>query len=106
MKRCFCDLIQSPDANEGALRESNYSTERSPRTALLFEAKRTVVLPVITLENELSPHEPCAPPLPGPLLHSAEEREKTPRVSHGSAVQSTECLPDAPRQVWCSCQEH
>jgi hypothetical protein len=28
---------------------------------------------------ETFPHEPCAPPLPGPLLHFAEERETNSR---------------------------
>jgi hypothetical protein len=53
MKTRFCNLIQSPDAGEGALKESNYSTERSPTTALLFEAARTVLLPLVRLEDAL-----------------------------------------------------
>jgi hypothetical protein len=53
MKTRFNSLIQSPDANEGTLTNSNYSTERTPKTALLFEAKRTVVLPFLRLEGKL-----------------------------------------------------
>jgi hypothetical protein len=53
MKTRFASLIQSPDANEGMLMNSNYSTERSPITALLFEAKRTVILPLVSLEGQL-----------------------------------------------------
>jgi len=48
----LCSFIQSPDANEGALAPSKYSTERSPTTALLFEAKRNVALPVVQIEGE------------------------------------------------------
>jgi len=51
MRTRFCRYLQSPDANEGTLRDSNYSTERSPRTALLFEAKRNVLLPLVRLED-------------------------------------------------------
>ncbi|HEX4265093.1 MAG TPA: hypothetical protein VH597_12200 [Verrucomicrobiae bacterium] len=51
MKTRFCSLSQSPDASEGTLMNSKYSTERSPTTALLFEAQRTVALPLITLED-------------------------------------------------------
>jgi hypothetical protein len=51
MKTRFSNLIQSPDASEGVLMNSNYSTERSPTTALLFEAARTVLLPMIGLES-------------------------------------------------------
>lgn len=57
MKTRLCSCIQSPDANEGALRASNYSTERTPVTALLFEAKRKVPLPVIKPEAALPPLE-------------------------------------------------
>jgi hypothetical protein len=53
MKTRFFNLIQSPDANEGMLMNSNYSTERSPTTALLFEATRTVILPIVRLVGEL-----------------------------------------------------
>ena len=51
MRTRFCSFIQSPDANEGAPAPSKYSTERSSRTALLFDGKRYVALPVIELEN-------------------------------------------------------
>ena len=47
MKTRFASLTQSPDASEGALANSGYSTERSPITALLFEGKRKIVLPAI-----------------------------------------------------------
>ena len=53
MKLRFCDLMESPDANEGTLMNSRYSTERSPTSALLFEAKRRVVLPRIKIDAEL-----------------------------------------------------
>lgn len=53
MKTRFNSLAQSPDANEGSLMNSNYSTERSPTTALLFEAQRTVLLPFVRLEGKL-----------------------------------------------------
>ncbi len=53
MKTRFNSLIQSPDANEGTLTSSNYSTERSPKTALLFEAQHTVLLPFVRLEGNL-----------------------------------------------------
>lgn len=51
-----CSFIQSPDAHEGAQALSKYSTERSKITALLFEAKRKVALPVVRLEEGL-PHQ-------------------------------------------------
>jgi len=50
MKTRFNSLIQSPDASEGTLMNSNYSTERSPKTALLFEAQQNVILPRLMLE--------------------------------------------------------
>jgi hypothetical protein len=53
MKTRFFSLFQSPDAGEGTLMNSNYSTERSPTTALLFEAARTVLLPFVRLEGAL-----------------------------------------------------
>ncbi len=37
--------------------------------------------------KDLPPHEPCAPPHPGPLLHFAEEREKKSRAVRDSGVQ-------------------
>ena len=49
MKARFSSLMQSPDANEGMVMNSSYSTERSPITALLFEATRTVILPLVRL---------------------------------------------------------
>lgn len=51
MRTRLCGFIQSPDANEGALAASMYSTERTPITALLFEAKRKVALPVVRIET-------------------------------------------------------
>ncbi len=42
----------SPDAGEGTGANSNYSTERSPTTALLFEATRTVLLPLVRLPED------------------------------------------------------
>jgi hypothetical protein len=53
MKTRFCSLSQSPDAGEGTLMDSKYSMERSPTTALLFEAARTVLLPFVRLEGAL-----------------------------------------------------
>jgi hypothetical protein len=53
MKTLFCSLFQSPDANEGTLMNSKYSMERSPATALLYEAARTVLLPLVRLEDGL-----------------------------------------------------
>ena len=52
MRTQFCSLIQSPDASEGASAASRYSTERTPITALLFEAKQKVALPVVQIEDE------------------------------------------------------
>jgi hypothetical protein len=43
----FGSLMESPDAKEGGLANSEYSTERTPVTALLFEAKRNIALPLI-----------------------------------------------------------
>jgi hypothetical protein len=57
MKTRFLNVFESPDSGEGALRSSNYSTERSPTTALLFEAARTVLLPVVELDGQLSSTE-------------------------------------------------
>jgi len=53
MKTRFFNLIESPDSGEGTLRNSNYSMERSPTTALLFEAARTVLLPFVELDGGL-----------------------------------------------------
>jgi hypothetical protein len=56
MKSRFVSIMESPDASEGtgkmAKAKSNYSTERSPRTALLFEASHTVLLPLVGLAGE------------------------------------------------------
>jgi hypothetical protein len=57
MKTRFSSLIQSPDANEGMLTNSSYSTERSPVTALLFEGKRKIALPVMMPVGSLSAAE-------------------------------------------------
>ena len=58
MKNRFTSLLGSPDASEGTNAASNYSTERSPTTALLFEALHTVPLPVVRiLENVPSTEE-------------------------------------------------
>jgi len=51
----FYSLIQSPDAREGALPDSSFSTKRTPITALLFEAKERVILPQVRLEDKLPP---------------------------------------------------
>ena len=53
MKTRFAGLMESPDANEGMLMNSNYSTERSPTTALLFEANRTVLLPMVKMVGDM-----------------------------------------------------
>jgi hypothetical protein len=58
MKARFSSLMQSPDANEGMVMNSSYSTERSPITALLFEATRTVILPLVRLAGG-SPSTEC-----------------------------------------------
>jgi hypothetical protein len=52
MKMRFCSYLQSPDANEGTLSDSSYSTERSPKSALLFVAKLNILLPIIRLEDD------------------------------------------------------
>jgi len=57
MRTRVCRWIQSPDAKEGALGTSNYSTERTPITALLFEAKRKIALPTVRLESNVLPAE-------------------------------------------------
>jgi hypothetical protein len=51
MRTRFYSLFQSPDSNEGTLMNSKYSTERSPATALLYEAARTVILPLVRLQD-------------------------------------------------------
>jgi hypothetical protein len=50
----FNSLLGSPDASEGTHVKSNYSTERSPVTALLFEASHTVLLPLVRFVEEMS----------------------------------------------------
>jgi len=54
MKTRFINFMGSPDASEGTGKDvqSNYSTERSPRTSLLFEATHTVLLPLVRLVGE------------------------------------------------------
>ncbi len=47
MRTRFTSLLESPDASEGTNAKSNYSMARSPRTALLFEASHTVLLPMV-----------------------------------------------------------
>jgi hypothetical protein len=49
MKTRFINFMGSPDANESTGMDSKYSMERSPTTALLFEAARTVLLPLVRL---------------------------------------------------------
>jgi hypothetical protein len=51
MKTRFFNFMGSPDAGESTGTNSNYSTERSPTTALLFEAARTVLLPTVKLPD-------------------------------------------------------
>ena len=56
MKTRHISFTGSPEANESPgvnIKRSNYSTERSPRTALLFEATHTVVLPLVRLVGDL-----------------------------------------------------
>jgi len=52
MRTRFISFLESPDASEGTNVNSKYSTERSPRTALLFEASHTVVLPLVRIVEE------------------------------------------------------
>jgi len=53
MRTRFISLFEAPDASEGTNVESNYSTKRSPKTALLFEASHTVLLPLVRFAEEL-----------------------------------------------------
>lgn len=53
MRTRFTSLLESPDASEGTNVNSKYSTERSPRTALLFEASHTVLLPLVRIAEEI-----------------------------------------------------
>ena len=54
MKTRFPSLTGSSTAGEGAAMNSQFSTERSPKTALLFEASRTVLLPVVRATGDAS----------------------------------------------------
>ena len=53
MRTRFTSLLESPDASEGTNSKSNYSTKRSPKTALLFEASHTVLLPLVRFVGEM-----------------------------------------------------
>jgi hypothetical protein len=53
MKTRFFQFTGSPEANEGTGMNSHFSTERSPTTALLFEATRTVLLPLVRIVGDL-----------------------------------------------------
>jgi hypothetical protein len=53
MKTRFTNLLESPDASEGSDAKSNYSMERSPKTALLFEASHTVLLPLVRFVEDI-----------------------------------------------------
>jgi len=53
MKTRFVQFTGSPEANESTGMNSQYSTERSPTTALLFEATRTVLLPLVRMVGDM-----------------------------------------------------
>jgi hypothetical protein len=53
MRTRFFQFTGSPEANEGTGMNSSFSTERSPTTALLFEATRTVLLPVVRMADDM-----------------------------------------------------
>jgi len=53
MKTRFASFLESPDACEGTNAQSNYSMERSPKTALLFEASHTILLPLVRIVEEI-----------------------------------------------------
>jgi hypothetical protein len=53
MRTRFTSLLESPDASEGSNAKSNYSMERSPVTALLFEASHTVLLPLVRFVEDM-----------------------------------------------------
>jgi hypothetical protein len=53
MKNRFISLLESPDASEGTDMKSNYSMKRSPKTALLFEASHTVLLPLVRFMEDM-----------------------------------------------------
>jgi len=57
MRTRFTSLLESPDASEGTNTKSNYSMERSPITALLFEASHTVLLPLVRFVEDTSSKE-------------------------------------------------
>jgi hypothetical protein len=57
MKIRFINFTGSPEANEGTGVNSQFSTERSPTTALLFEATRTVLLPLVRMVGDMPPVE-------------------------------------------------
>lgn len=57
MKTRFVSLLESPDACEGTNAKSNYSTARSPKTALLFEASHTVLLPLVRFVEAMPSRE-------------------------------------------------
>ena len=57
MRTRFTSLLESPDSSEGSKAESNYSTKRSPTTALLFEASHTVLLPLVKFAEEMPSKE-------------------------------------------------
>jgi hypothetical protein len=57
MRTRFISLLESPDSSEGSKVNSNYSTERSPRTALLFEASHTVLLPLVRFVEDITSRE-------------------------------------------------
>ncbi len=51
MKNRFYDSTQSTGANESASTNSNYSTQRTPDSELLFDGINTVALPVVESGN-------------------------------------------------------
>ena len=53
MRTRFISFLESPDASEGTNSNSKFSTERSPRTALLFEASHTILLPLVRIVEEI-----------------------------------------------------
>ena len=53
MKTRYFQFTGSPDAGEGTGMNSRFSTERSPTTALLFEATRTVLLPMVQMVGDM-----------------------------------------------------
>ena len=57
MKTRFFQFTGSPEANEGTGSDSRYSTERSPTTALLFEASHTILLPLVGIAGDMPPTE-------------------------------------------------